>query len=959
VDADGVPTYANPAFCRMTGWSAAELLALREPFPFWPPEELEENRRAFAQTLRGEAPPEGFDLRYQRRDGERFDVHVLVAPLASPEGGRAGWLSSVHDVTARRAAEDALRRSRAQLAEVQRLAQVGGWEWDVASGRVWWSDELYAMFGLPSSSQALTYQAFLERVHPEDRERVADVVEGAARRGEPFEMEHRIVRPDGEMRVVLGRGHVDVQGDGRLRRMVGTAQDVTERKRAEEERASLLQAQAARAQAEEANRLKDEFLATLSHELRTPLNAIVGWASLMSTGNLDDATRQKAVQTISNAARALTQLIADVLDVSRISAGKVQLSLRTVELARVAEAALDTVKPAAQARRVRLSLKVDEDAADACVLGDPDRLQQVVWNLLSNAVKFTPAEGSVDVRVAQDRGEATITVTDTGVGIAPTFLPHVFDRFRQADSGSRRAFGGLGLGLSIARHLAEAHGGRLYAASQGEGRGATFTLRVPALAGAARAASEVATVEADPWANAPGLGGVRVLAVEDDLASREMLGAMLRRLGAEVVLAQSAAEGYAMLQQYRPDVLLSDIEMPGENGYELMRRVRALAPADGGMTPAAAITAHVGPEDRVKALAAGFGLHVAKPVQPADVAMAVAALAARVRRGPGSGLVSAVYAAGVRSVVGYLRPGPVQTESALERDPRRAQQTPAHPLRPARVDEVHLVPVRQRGVEIVDDHVQREHVGRGLEPVHVVAFRGDGREVPGPRQPLHAGPQDEMVGLVVHTVVVPEASLAGEHHVQRHHVPMAVRDDRRPPPQREDLGRERGLAAETRQRNALDPGAVEGPLDRASQSIQVHEPHELRERDVVEQPLRVGLPLTRGDPSRRDVGAGRLQPPQPRRGRREEVALEAQLQDRKRGQQLAPGQDRPHPSIVGPGVRSVVGCLRPQDPVQARAAPPALTGQGESRRAPGGDPEHVPHVLACRVRVAAQPIGHE
>jgi PAS domain S-box-containing protein len=532
----------------------------------------------------------------------------------------------------RREAEQALRLKSAQLAEVQRVAKVGGWEWDVASGHVWWSDELHALYGTTPATFGGTYDAFLDLVHPDDREHASAVVQDALRRGAAFEFEHRVARPDGSLRVVLGRGQAEADAGGVVRRMVGTGQDITERKQADDERAALQQAQAARVQAEEANRLKDEFLATLSHELRTPLNAIVGWASLMGSGGLDAATQQKAVQSISNAARALTQLIADVLDVSRISAGKVQLSLRAVELVKVVDAALDAVKPAASARRVALALDVDTEAARVAVLGDPDRLQQVIWNLVSNAVKFTPAEGSVTVRVTEEAGEGVVEVTDTGVGIPAAFLPHVFDRFRQADSGSRRAFGGLGLGLSIARHLAEAHGGRLFAASDGEGRGATFTLRVPALAAKASEGVRSEVSAADEWATAPRLGGVRVLAVEDDPASREMLGAMLRRLGAEVVLAQSASEGFAMVREYRPDVLLSDIEMPGESGYELMKRVRALPAADGGLTPAAAITAHVGPEDRVRALAAGFELHVAKPVQPTDVALAVAALAARVRR---------------------------------------------------------------------------------------------------------------------------------------------------------------------------------------------------------------------------------------------------------------------------------------------------------------------------------------
>jgi signal transduction histidine kinase/CheY-like chemotaxis protein len=390
-----------------------------------------------------------------------------------------------------------------------------------------------------------------------------------------------------------------------------------------EERTALYQ------EAEQANRVKDEFLATLSHELRTPMNAIVGWTSLLAGGSLDAPTAARAVASIDRNAKAQVRLIEDILDVSRIVSGKLRLKVQPVDLPAVVEAAVDALRHAAEAKGVRLQVVVDAESGP--IYGDADRLQQVVWNVVANAIKFTPRDGRVFIQLSRPNSHVELLVRDTGAGIKPEFLPHVFERFRQADSSSTRAHGGLGLGLAIVRHLVELHGGTVHATSEGEGKGATFSVRLPL--GPLRAAvEEPAAPGTSVTAGARGvedLTGVRVLVVEDDPESRELIESMLGRLGAEVEAAASAAEAMAAMERRAPDVLLSDIEMPGENGYSLIRRIRALPSERGGRVPAAALTAYARSEDRVAALTAGFQLHLAKPVAGPELAAVVASLARR------------------------------------------------------------------------------------------------------------------------------------------------------------------------------------------------------------------------------------------------------------------------------------------------------------------------------------------
>ncbi|MDT7604176.1 MAG: hypothetical protein QOF61_2173 [Acidobacteriota bacterium] len=382
-------------------------------------------------------------------------------------------------------------------------------------------------------------------------------------------------------------------------------------------------------EAQEINRLKDEFLATLSHELRTPLTAILGWAGLLRSVPLDAETAASALTTIERNARAQKQLIDDLLDASRIITGKLRLDARPTRLAQVVEAAIETIRPTAAAKNVELRVELEDDTS--LVAGDPDRLQQVVWNLLSNAVKFTPREGRVEVSLVRDGDDAVFAVADTGIGINPEFLPQVFDRFRQADASTTRAFGGLGLGLSIVRHLVELHNGMVAAESLGEGRGATFRVRLPLIPLARRedAMAESATRAAGDDEQKT-LSGVRLLIVDDDADTLLMLRKALERYGARVTTCVSAREGFHALEAATFDVLVSDIGMPGEDGYQFMRRIREREQERGeAALPALALTAYARQEDADEALKAGFQTHMAKPIAPEELMEAVAKLARR------------------------------------------------------------------------------------------------------------------------------------------------------------------------------------------------------------------------------------------------------------------------------------------------------------------------------------------
>jgi PAS domain S-box-containing protein len=403
--------------------------------------------------------------------------------------------------------------------------------------------------------------------------------------------------------------------------------DITERRAAERERERLFKSeQSARGEAEDANRLKDEFLATVSHELRTPLNAILGWSSMLKKGMLQEENVRNAMTIIERNAKAQAEIISDILDVSRIITGKLQIESQAVELTPIIYAAVETQQPAADAKSIALKVSLDENAG--LVIGDADRLQQVIWNLVSNAIKFTPNGGQVEVRLEQIDSHVEINVSDTGIGIESKFLPFVFERFRQADSSTTRADRGLGLGLAIVRHLVELHGGTVQAAS--DGKGSTFTVKLP-LAAESDAANWRAQAQAGDGlpAEPPDLDGLRVLLVDDDPDTLEILELMLKEYGAEIRAADSAAAALDTFLNWKPDVLISDLGMPIENGLTLIGKIRALSPEQGSDVPAAALTAYVREGDKLEALAAGFQMHISKPVEQKMLAETIAALAKR------------------------------------------------------------------------------------------------------------------------------------------------------------------------------------------------------------------------------------------------------------------------------------------------------------------------------------------
>ncbi len=417
-------------------------------------------------------------------------------------------------------------------------------------------------------------------------------------------------------------------------RIVGAskvARDISDRRRLERERHALLEReQEARSEAEALNRSKDQFLATLSHELRTPLNAIYGWARMLDAGRLDVAATRRATDAILRNAAAQVQLIEDLFDVSRVVTGNMRLDVRPLNVAAVLEAALDTVRPTAAVKGIQLTSIVDPGVG--AMMGDPARLQQVVWNLLINAVKFTPKGGRVEVCLRRASTHIEIVVSDTGEGIAPEHMPRIFQRFGQADSSSTRRHAGLGIGLALVRHLVDLHGGTVSAHSAGPGLGATFTVTLPVAAVPALsppAASENAGVPGPEQVKPISLRDLRILVVDDDSDGLELAALVLINAGAEVRASPSPAAAMAVLEDWPADVLITDLEMPDEDGVSLLRRARRMMTLRGRRLPALALTAYGRSQDRVRALAAGFNLHLGKPVNPAEMVLAVASLGGR------------------------------------------------------------------------------------------------------------------------------------------------------------------------------------------------------------------------------------------------------------------------------------------------------------------------------------------
>ena len=473
-------------------------------------------------------------------------------------------------------------------------------------------------------------------VHPDDIAAAAEVWATAIGSGEPYATEFRVRRADGVYRWFLVRA-LPIRGeDGAIIQWYGTCTDIHDQRALHEQNALLLTSErAARAEAERASQMKDDFLATLSHELRTPLNAVLGWANVLRDDPTVSESVSEGLAIIERNARAQNQIIEDLLDMSRIVSGKVRLDVHRTDLAPILEAAIETVRPAAAAKGIRVQTVLDPAASP--VSGDPNRLQQVFWNLLSNAIKFTPKEGRVQVILERVESHLEVSIIDSGKGIDRDFLPHVFDRFRQADSSTTRQFGGLGLGLAIVKQLVELHGGTVRVASEGKGTGATFIVVLPLTI--LRSVQEpeqetrrhpgAATLSTPALEVDLSLANVRVLVVDDEADARALIKRLLEDRGASVTTKASSAEALHSMEAERFDVLISDIGMPDEDGYTFIRRVRGLKAEQGSTVPAVALTAYARSEDRMKAVLAGFQMHVTKPVEPAELLTMVASLVGR------------------------------------------------------------------------------------------------------------------------------------------------------------------------------------------------------------------------------------------------------------------------------------------------------------------------------------------
>ena len=465
-------------------------------------------------------------------------------------------------------------------------------------------------------------------LHPDDIERSKRRWEHSLSTGDLYEIEYRFRRFDGIYRWFLARAAPMRDENGRILRWFGTCTDIDDQKHAEVERAQALEREEkARHEAETANRLKDEFLAVVSHELRTPLTPILGWIEMLREEEAEAEFRTQAYDVIERNARAQSQIVNDLLDVSRIITGKMRLDVRAIDLNRVLFAAIQTCESAARAKGVHVVR--DFPDSPSLFVGDSDRLQQVAWNLISNAIKFTPRDGTVTIRLERHGSSLRFCVEDTGAGVDPEFLPYVFERFRQADASSTRRFGGLGLGLSIVRHLVEQHGGEVSATSKGKGQGSSFYVTLPIAPILPYHEDDVWSSTANSKVARPGhdaLNEMQILVVDDEPDAREVLAQILRRYGATVETAASASFALEQIGVHNPDVLISDIGMPGDDGYWLIRRLRELAPERGGKTPALALTAYARAEDRARALQSGFGAYLSKPVAPDQLIATLKAL---------------------------------------------------------------------------------------------------------------------------------------------------------------------------------------------------------------------------------------------------------------------------------------------------------------------------------------------
>ncbi|OCQ97747.1 hypothetical protein BCD64_06525 [Nostoc sp. MBR 210] len=524
------------------------------------------------------------------------------------------------DITERKSSEAALLDSEERYRYLAESIPQLVWTAD-ANGVLIDVNQRWCNFTGFTLSQANT-EGWQAVVHPDDAPRLTENWVIAQQNGSYYQAEGRMRRADGTYRWHLHQAIPLKNDQGQVIKWFGTATDIEDQKQLEQQRILLLQQeQAAREQAETANRIKDEFLAVLSHELRTPLNPILGWSRLLQSQHLDSAKTTEALKTIERNAKLQAQLIEDLLDISQILQGKLSLSVASVDLTTVIKGAIEIVQLAAQAKSITVRTILASNVGQ--VAGDFNRLQQIVWNLLSNALKFTSSGGQVEIRLERLESFAQITVSDNGKGISPEFLPYVFDYFRQADSATTRKFGGLGLGLAIVHYLVELHGGTVQAQSFGEGRGATFTLKLPLIP----TYQQLHPPSQQPE-SALSLNDIKLLVVDDDADNCEFVAFVLEQEGAEVAMANSATQALQTLKYFQPDILLSDIGMPQVDGYMLIKQVRSLPPDQGGNIKAIALSAYAGELNAQQAIHAGFHRHISKPVEPEQLITAILELRA-------------------------------------------------------------------------------------------------------------------------------------------------------------------------------------------------------------------------------------------------------------------------------------------------------------------------------------------
>ena len=610
---DGVITSWNPSAERLFGWTEAEAVGrhikLIIPEDRWPEED-----DVLARIRRGERV-EHFETVRRAKDGRLVDVSITVSPIKDPTGRIVGASKVARDITERRQREVALRRYAAVVESSDDVIVTKTLDGTITA----WNPAAERLFGW-TEEQAIGRH--IKLIVPEDRHAEEDEVLARIRRGERVD-HFETVRRAKDGRLIDMSITVSPLKDS-AGRVVGASKvgrDISERRRLEDQRARMLaREQDARHQAEALNTAKDELLATVSHELRTPLNSIFGWARMLQSGDLDEGGRARALNAILRSASAQTRIVEDLLDLSRLAAGHMRLEFERLDLNETIEAALDTVRPAARAKDITLVATLADSLGT--IEGAPDRLQQVVWNLLMNSVKFTPQGGRVEI-ASQRRGTSVaIVVADTGQGIAPEALPHVFELFRQEDSSSTRAHAGLGLGLTLVRRLVELHGGSVAAQSGGKGQGATFTVLLPL-----PISPRPETQQAEPTSKgrvSRALDGTRVLVVDDDPEFLDLSTVALRRAGAQVRTSLSAGRAQDLIKFWSPDVVLTDLAMPGEDGFMLARAMRSMFDEQRLLVPIIAVTAYGTAESRAQAVGAGFDLYLTKPVDPAALTAAVA-----------------------------------------------------------------------------------------------------------------------------------------------------------------------------------------------------------------------------------------------------------------------------------------------------------------------------------------------